>query len=590
MILPAISRRPARLIEQLARPLPPLLAALFEDPGTGVLVLNRDRKTVRTNRRLDAMRTASDATLTASREAADASAELLFATTDRPRVTAALVAALRGDQTPPLRVSMDARNLATAAMVVLSVATLHESDGQISGLLLRLTDISVEKRLEAELAQLQKLQAVGQLAGGIAHDFNNLLMAIGAAADSVLERECITSATANDLRQIRESADRGAALIRQLLAFGRRQPLQPTIISVNEAVRNISDMLLRLLGEQIRLLLALEEPSRSVRVDPIQLDRVLVSLAVNARDAMPTGGTLTLRTGHLTLYRPRRVGSESMPPGRYVAISVEDTGEGIPPDILSRAFEPFFTTRREHGGSGLGLSAVYGIVRQSGGFVTAESAVGRGTEVRLWLPRYEVTEVISRACAADVRPIGSPQTGVSTVWTTDMAVARRAQALETGRFLLLVEDEESVRRLTERGLQRAGWQVSAVDSAEAALEWLLRPGNLARRPCALVSDIMLHGIDGAELVRSARIVWPELPAVLISGYTDSALLGDLAVQGVSFLAKPFKLRELAACVENAVGKSCEMASWGGKRIHNQLLHLSTPKNTRRTKLHRRSCC
>jgi two-component system cell cycle sensor histidine kinase/response regulator CckA len=571
MMLPAVMRRPSRLTDQLTRPLPPLLAALFEDSGTGALVLDRDRRIVRTSRRLDAMLEAGTSAPTH-----DTPAESLFVPADRQRVATALAAALGGDPPPPpLRVRLSAADPAIAVVVALSMAPLRETDGEISGLLLRLTDVSAEKRLEVELAQLQKLQAVGQLAGGIAHDFNNLLMAIIAAADSVLERESCAQATHDDVRQIRESADRGAALVRQLLAFGRRQPLLPVVVAVNPAVRNLSDILVRLLGERIRLQLELEEPGRSILVDPTQLDRVLMNLAVNARDAMPGGGTLTLRTGHLTLYRPQQVGSETMPPGRYVAISVEDTGVGIPPAILPLVFEPFFTTKRDRGGSGLGLSTVHGIVRQSGGFVTMESAVGQGTSVRFWLPRHEETEVVSGVSPAGVSlagvslvsvhqtgarkagapkigasRAGTPKSGAAKAGTPDMAAAPPAT---THRIVLLVEDEEPVRRLTERALQRAGWRVSATDSAEAALEQLPRPGDPAAPPCILVSDIILPGMDGTDLVRAVRAVWPDLPAVLVSGYTDSALLGDLTAQGVSFLAKPFRLRELIACVERAAG-------------------------------------
>ncbi len=460
--------------------------------------------------------------------------------------------------------------------------------------------------MEAELAQLQKLQAVGQLAGGIAHDFNNLLMAIIAATDAVLEREGCAPETLDDARQIRQSADRGAALVRQLLAFGRRQPLMPAVVAVNTAVTNVSGLLVRLLGERVRLQLELEEPGRSVRVDPTQLDQVLINLALNARDAMPAGGTLTLRTGHLTLYQPRQVGSETMPPGRYVTIRVEDTGEGIAPASLPQVFEPFFTTRRERGGSGLGLSTVHGIVRQSGGFVTVDSVLGQGTCVRFWLPRHEDTGVTSGFSADGVgqgrgatlnaaligsRPVGvtetgapdppvletgaanpgtpepgtsqagaskagapetgAPATGAPMAATPDRATAASAQVRTAARFVLLVEDEAPVRRLTERALLRAGWQVSAVDSAEAALAQMPRPGDQAAPPCVLVSDIVLPGMDGTELARAVRAVWPDLPVVLVSGYTDSALLGDLTAQGVSFLAKPFSLRELVACVERA---------------------------------------
>jgi two-component system cell cycle sensor histidine kinase/response regulator CckA len=686
MILPAILRRP-RLIDQFARPLPPLLTALFEDSGVCALVLDRDCRVVRANRGLDALLamggthlatdgagagraegvhagtswvatdgTAVDApalgspveppTLAAPvetpalgapvgalvgtpslgapagtpslRAAVGALAETLFALADRQRIAAVLVAALRGDPLPPLQVRLNAAGSAAAAAVALSVAPLRESDGAISGLLLRLTDLSVEKRLEAELAQLQKMQAVGQLAGGIAHDFNNLLTAICAAADSVLERESCEAATLDDVRQIRQSADRGAALVRQLLAFGRRQPLMPAVVPVNAAVRNLSDLLTRLLGEQVRLRLELEEPGRSVRVDPSQLDQVLVNLAVNARDAMPGGGTLTLRTGHLTLYQPQRVGPDTMPPGRYVAIGVEDTGEGIPPATLPLVFEPFFTTRRERGGNGLGLSTVQGIVRQSGGFVTVESVVGRGTCVSFWLPRHEAAEVVSGTTLWEVSPqagvpevevpqVGVPEAEVPQVEIPEADVASSngrppadrhpdvlrpdgprngappiradfsqtpamtggppAKTTEQEHYILLVEDEEAVRRLTERALRRAGWQVLAVDSAESALDLLPHPGGLTGPPSVLLSDIILPGIDGTELARAARAIWPALPIVLVSGYTDSALLGDLVAQGVAFLTKPFRLRELVACVERAAGGNGEevSAAAGGAR-------------------------
>ncbi len=607
MILPAILRRP-RLIDQFARPLPPLLTAVFEDSGVCALVLDRDCRVVRANRGLDALLamggthlatdgagagraegvhagtswvatdgTAVDApalgsvvetpTLAAPVETpalgapggapvrtpslgapggapvgtpslgarvgapVGTPAETLFALADRQRIAALLAAALRGDPLRPLQVRLNAAGSAVAAAVALSVAPLRESDGTISGLLLRLTDLSVEKRLEAELAQLQKMQAVGQLAGGIAHDFNNLLTAICAAADSVLERESCEAATLDDVRQIRQSADRGAALVRQLLAFGRRQPLMPAVVPVNAAVRNLSDLLTRLLGEQVRLRLELEEPGRSVRVDPSQLDQVLVNLAVNARDAMPGGGTLTLRTGHLTLYQPQRVGPDTMPPGRYVAIGVEDTGEGIPPATLPLVFEPFFTTRRERGGNGLGLSTVQGIVRQSGGFVTVESVVGQGTCVSFWLPRHEAAEVVSGTTLWEVSPqagvpevevpqVGVPEAEVPQVGIPEADVASSngrppadrhpdvlrpdgprngappiradcsqtpamtdgppAETTEQEHYILLVEDEEAVRRLTERALRRAGWQVLAVDSAEVCAGPAAAPGRLDR--------------------------------------------------------------------------------------------------------------
>ena len=210
-------------------------------------------------------------------------------------------------------------------------------------------DITAQRRLEAQLTQSQKLQAVGQLAGGIAHDFNNLLTAVMGAADDALARKLPDQETVEDLEQIRGSAERGAALVRQLLAFGRQQTLQPRPVSINASVESVSGLLRRLLGSTIRLELQLEQPGRTVRVDPTQLDQVLVNLAVNARDAMAEGGQLTLRTGSITLYRPLVRGEETIPPGRYVMVEVQDTGVGIPPDVLPRIFDPFFTTRARAG-------------------------------------------------------------------------------------------------------------------------------------------------------------------------------------------------------------------------------------------------
>jgi two-component system, cell cycle sensor histidine kinase and response regulator CckA len=517
---------------------------LFEDPAIGTLVLDQEQAIVRVNQRLETMLSAAGMALEP-----DMPVEALFAQADRQRVGIAIAEALCDASPPPLQVWLMAKEQACAPAVSLSVAPLRDASGEVAGLLLRFTDISAEKRLEAEVARLQKMQAIGQLAGGIAHDFNNLLMAISGAAEAVLERADCEHTTLDDVRQIRQSADKGAALARQLLAFGRRQPLLPVVVAVNEVVRKLATSLTSVLGNRVRLRLELEEPGRQVHVDPTQLDQVLINLANNARDAMPSGGTLTVRTGHLALYREQVLGTETMPPGRYVTVDVEDTGEGIPPEILPLVFDPFFTTRRERGGSGLGLSTVQGIVRQSGGFVAVESVLGQGTTVRFWLPRHEETAVVVGKAEPAAPVVVAP---LKPEKAKKPPAAPPPQPAPVERLVLLVEDEESVRRLTERALQRAGWQVSSVDSAEAALEWLPRQGGAVGRPSVLVSDILLPGMDGTELVRAVRAVWPDLPAVLVSGYTDSALLGDLTAQGVSFLSKPFRLKDLVDCVERAV--------------------------------------
>ncbi len=320
-VLQMRGERDGTLMDRLAGPPSELLRVLLDESPTGALIVDRDRRIVRVNEALRRM-------LSCRVDARPGQAlETMFLEAEREPVAAMLRRALGG--------AGDGHKLVTRLetdghdpdhQVEISASVLRGTDRTIAGLLLRIVDVTARKRLEAQLAQSQKLQAVGQLAGGIAHDFNNLLTAVLAAADLALERDGTEPATIDDLRQIRASAERGAALVRQLLAFGRRQAMQSRIIPVNDAIQDLSGLLGRLLGGQIRLELDLETPGRMVRVDPTQLDQVLVNLAVNARDAMPDGGVLTLRSGHMTLHRPWAQGQETIPPGRYVMIEVADTG------------------------------------------------------------------------------------------------------------------------------------------------------------------------------------------------------------------------------------------------------------------------
>jgi two-component system cell cycle sensor histidine kinase/response regulator CckA len=424
--------------------------------------------------------------------------------------------------------------------VEISAVALREADDTVSGAILQLTDISAQKRLEAQLAQSQKLQAVGQLAGGIAHDFNNLLQAIMGAADEALARGVIEAETVEDLEQIRTSAGRGAALVRQLLAFGRQQTLQPRAVSINEAVENLTGLLRRLLGSTIRLELELEHPGRTVRVDPTQLDQVLVNLAVNARDAMGDGGQLTLRTGHITLYRALIRGEETIPPGRYVMVEVQDTGTGIPPEVLPRIFDQYLTTRRERGGSGLGLSTVHGIIRQSDGFLAVDSLLGKGTRIRIYLPRHDGDAMaIPRLPAGDVAAEAAEAPRIAE----PVAVA----ASPVGRTVLLVDDEDGVRRLAARALTKDGWTVLSAESGEAALALLAEQGE-GLKLSAVLSDVVMPGMDGPTLVRTIRQTHPGLPAILASGYAEEAVRGDLAAEDISFLPKPYTLKSMLAVV------------------------------------------
>jgi two-component system cell cycle sensor histidine kinase/response regulator CckA len=437
---------------------------------------------------------------------------------------------------------------ATVAMV--SVSPLVDDDGSVGGAVVRLIDITRHRALETQLAQTQKMQAVGQLAGGIAHDFNNLLTAVIAAADMSLERADQDEVTRADLVHIRRSAERGAALVRQLLAFGRKQTLQPRVLALNAAIEDVASLLRRLLGQRIAIVLDLDQPGSLVRVDPVQFDQVVVNLALNARDAMHQGGRLSIRTGAVTLYRPLVRGQEVIPPGRYAMVEVADTGTGIKPEHMGRLFEPFFTTKRDSGGTGLGLAMVYGIVRQTDGFIAVESSPGEGTTFRIYLPRHEGTLAPDPPQEMLARPAMPRRSGNDMpAQAAPPAAPRNGEQAERGPTrgtVLLVEDEEAVRRLTARGLELSGWRVLAADSGEAALAVL---AAAEETPAVMVSDVSMPGMDGPQLVRAVRAMMPTLPVILVSGYAETEALSDLPGSPVQFLAKPFSMKDLAARIQ-----------------------------------------
>ncbi len=396
--------------------------------------------------------------------------------------------------------------------------------GRVAGVL-RLVNCAREHELEEALGQAQRLHVVGELAGGIAHDFNNLLTAILGAADDLTARACSTI-DREDLAQIRASAGRGAELVRQLLAFGQRQTLQPRVLVLDEAVERAAQLLRRLLGTKICLELALAAPSRRVLMDATQLDQVLVNLAVNARNAMPGGGTLRIATNWRLVLDEDEAGPDALPAGRYATIEVCDTGVGIAEDILPRIFDPFFTTRREDGGTGLGLSMVQGIVCQSGGRLRVHSTVGQGTRFCITLPKYQ------GATGGAAKPPARPPP-VSATPPVVRAGANR---------VLLVDDDDAIRRLGKRALERAGWTVIEADGGEAALEV-----DLADIDC-VVSDVSMPGMDGPSLVRALRELRANLPALLMSGYADAEQRRALAGEDIAFLAKPFAMADLTGAV------------------------------------------
>jgi CheY-like chemotaxis protein len=364
------------------------------------------------------------------------------------------------------------------------------------------------------------MEAVGRLTGGVAHDFNNLLTVILGNADALAE-DLAGDARLRPLAELtREAAERAAELTRRLLAFSRRQPLQPQVVDIDELVAGMHGLMRRTLGDDIEIEIASGEKSWPVLIDPAQLEAALLNLAVNARDAMPDGGRLIIETRNLQLDQDYAAREPEVVAGPYVMVAVADTGSGMPPAVLARAFEPFFTTKEVGRGTGLGLSMVYGFAKQSGGHVKIYSEVDHGTIVKLYLPRSDPTGTIAASAVPDTaEPRGSER-------------------------ILLVEDDELVRRHAEGQLAALGYSVTAAASGPQALE-LLRGGAAID---LLFSDVVMPGgLNGRELAEAARRLRPGLPVLYTSGYTEDAIIhqGRLDL-GVHLLNKPYRRDELAA--------------------------------------------
>ncbi len=405
-----------------------------------------------------------------------------------------------------------------------------------AAVLLSLRDTGEEGKLKRQVAQATKMQAVGQLAGGVAHDFNNILTAIIGHCDLMLMRHSPGDSDYDDIQQIRANSNRAAALTRQLLAFSRQQTLRPQVLQLPDVISEVSNLLKRLLGETVQLVVNHGRGLGSVRADPGQLEQVIVNLAVNARDAMVSrspngGGTLTIETLSTSAQQVRAMHDDVLPVGDYVTLKVCDTGTGIPPDVLPKIFEPFFTTKEVGKGTGLGLSTVYGIIKQSGGYIFAESRAGRGSVFTIHLP------VHADAPKADValpRPKAEP---AQPAWGTGT--------------ILLVEDEDMVRAIAERALTRQGYTVLTAEHGEAALELL------ADRPHIdlLISDVVMPTMDGPTMVRHVRDAYPTLPILFMSGYAEEQLRRSIDLDQVSFLPKPFSVLQLATAARDALAQS-----------------------------------
>jgi two-component system cell cycle sensor histidine kinase/response regulator CckA len=399
-----------------------------------------------------------------------------------------------------------------------SVRWVHEqadvvSDGQgrPQSMIGTVQDITERKSLEDQLLQAQKMEAMGRLAGGVAHDFNNLLTAILGYADIVMRRLGPAHALRPKVEEIKKAGERASGLTRQLLAFSRKQVLQPRVVDLNMVVGDVEKMLYRIIGEDVHIANALDPDLGRVRADPAQLEQILINLAVNARDAMPSGGSLVLETANAELdaaYAREHVG---VAPGRYVMLAVSDTGTGMDAETRRHIFEPFFTTKPPGKGTGLGLATVYGIVAQSGGHIWVYSEEGLGSVFKVYLPRIDAP--------AEVEP------------------PRPSAAAGGTETLLLVEDEAGVRELMSEVLTGLGYVVLAAHRAEDALD---RAAAHAGPLDMVISDVVLPGMGGPALVEKLRERRPGLRALLISGYTDEAMLQrGIVEEGAAVLAKPF---------------------------------------------------
>ena len=408
----------------------------------------------------------------------------------------------------------------------MTIAPVRDQRGEITHFIAIKTEVTERKRLEQQLRQAQKMEAVGRLAGGVAHDFNNMLTIISGYGGLLLEHPSTVEPLRGYVDEIMNASGRATSLTRQLLAFSRQRVLAPRVLDLNAVVANIEKMLERLIGEDINLVTVLGEGLWPVKVDPGQLEQVLLNLAVNARDAMPDGGVLTIETMNVAMDSTSAQAHFPLSPGPYVLLAFSDTGVGMDAETQARIFEPFFTTKEKGKGTGLGLAMVYGIVKQSGGYIWVYSEVGKGTTFKIYLPRSE--EQLDES-----RPV---QIGVEA-----------QQGTET---ILLVEDEDAVRALVRNVLREKGYRVLEASRGEEALELSeLYSGQID----LLVTDVVMPRMSGRDLARRMVNVRPYIKVLYISGYADDVVWYQGGVDsGGAFLQKPFSPEALARKVREVL--------------------------------------
>ncbi len=429
------------------------------------------------------------------------------------------------------------------------VTAVEEQERDQEAAIVYTLETTAQRELENKVTQQQKMELVGQLAGGIAHDFNNVLSAIIMATDFLLNAHKPTDPSFGDIMQIKQNANRAASLVRHLLAFSRKQTLRPQVLDLGEVLSDLTMLLRRLIGENVTLDVVHGRDLWPVKVDISQLEQVIVNLAVNARDAMPEGGRLQVRTTNVAARDCERYHAKGMPDADYVLVEVRDTGTGIPEAILGKIFDPFFSTKEVGKGTGLGLSTVYGIIKQTGGFVYVDSVLHEGTTFRIFLPRHiaSAREMAEQAAELEAPAIANTMAAADQV---KRAAGAASPDLTGEGTILLVEDEEGLRALNARGLTSRGYTVLEAGNGVEAIDVLEKSG----KPVDLVvSDVVMPEMDGPTLARELRSRNPGLKIIFVSGYAEDAFQKHLPEHGqFAFLPKPFTLKQLVAAVKETL--------------------------------------
>ncbi len=458
---------------------------------------------------------------------------------DRQLLIAAINQAAEGQgDIAPVEVMLDGAKERWGQFFVTSV---EKDDAETEAAIVYMLETTERRALENQINQSQKMDMVGQLAGGIAHDFNNVLSAIMMANDFLLNAHKPTDPSFQDIMQIKQNATRAATLVRQLLAFSRRQTLRPQVLDLGDALSDLTMLLRRLIGEKVKLDLVHGRDLWPVKVDVSQFEQVIVNLAVNARDAMPDGGKLTVKTANLGAAESGELAYKGMPAADYVRIDISDTGTGIPADIREKIFEPFFSTKEVGKGTGLGLSTVYGIVKQTGGFIYVNSEEGKGTSFHIFLPRHHAEQEAQTEAPAEAHAANGAAKEAPTEPKRDF----------TGQgTILLVEDEDGLRSLNARGLRSRGYSVIEAANGVEAMEALEEKNGAVD---LVVSDVVMPEMDGPTLLKEMRGRNPDLKIIFVSGYAEDAFEKSLPEnEQFAFLPKPFTLAQLVAAVKETM--------------------------------------